>query len=808
MKKFLLLLYRVIFIIAFFHSAAKAQTIRIVDGMTGKPLELVNVLSFNPEMLSISNPNGEVDISEFTGFDSIQISRLGFLRKWYTYQELTMYVSSPLKLDSLSFPLDTFIISSTRWRQSRRDVPNRIVSISPDDIAIDNAQTAADVLQGSGEVFVQKSQLGGGSPMIRGFSANRVLLTVDGVRMNNAIFRSGNVQNVISIDPQSVNRVEVNYGPGSVIYGSDALGGVLSYFTKGPKIYTTDSQAVSGSALARTSTANQERTGHIEINFDGGKWASLSSITFSAYDDLLMGSNGPSEYLRPEFIVARPEGDTLLLSNNDRKQIYSGYEQINLMQKILFQPNKSLKVKYGGHFAKTSNIPRYDRLIEYEADSLKYAEWYYGPQQWTMHNLSIEHSGDSNLYDGLNLTLAYQEFKESRHSRLFNDTQRLNQHENLHAVSLNLDLTKRLNKKQNLYYGLEGVGNWVGSTATLLNVNDDSKAATQTRYPDGSEWYSAALYAAHQWRFSREWTMQTGIRANYILANGTLDTTYIKLPLSLLQNSNAAANGSIGIAYKPSSTWQINFNASTGFRAPNIDDLAKVFDSEPGAVVLPNTTLKPEHAYNIDFGILKVIDDVLKIDVTGFYTILENAMVRRNSTFDGADSILYQGDLSRVQTIQNASSAFVYGFHAGYELKIGRHWSSVARYNYQIGQEQLADGSWESLRHVAPSFGMFNVSYKRKKLQIIAYAQANGKISNSMLAPSERNKPHLYANDQNGVPYSPSWYTLNLKAQFQITTDLLISSGVENILDERYRPYSSGIAAPGRNYLLSLRANF
>ncbi|MBT5976535.1 MAG: Plug domain-containing protein, partial [Flavobacteriales bacterium] len=221
MKKFLLLLYRVIFIIAFFHSAAKAQTIRIVDGMTGKPLELVNVLSFNPEMLSISNPNGEVDISEFTGFDSIQISRLGFLRKWYTYQELTMYVSLPLKLDSLSFPLDTFIISSTRWRQSRRDVPNRIVSISPDDIAIDNAQTAADVLQGSGEVFVQKSQLGGGSPMIRGFSANRVLLTVDGVRMNNAIFRSGNVQNVISIDPQSVNRVEVNYGPGSVIYGSD-----------------------------------------------------------------------------------------------------------------------------------------------------------------------------------------------------------------------------------------------------------------------------------------------------------------------------------------------------------------------------------------------------------------------------------------------------------------------------------------------------------------------------------------------------------------------------------------------------------
>lgn len=808
MNRLYSLLISTVLFIVFFAYDARAQTIKIVDGSSGAPLGLVNIISYNPELLSITDSNGNAEISTFKGLDSIQISRLGFLRVWYSYDQLTGFISQPLVLDSLSFPLDTFIISTTGWRQNLRDVPNKITSISPQQIALSNTQTAADVLQSSGEVFVQKSQLGGGSPMIRGFSANRVLLTIDGVRMNNAIFRGGNVQNVISIDPQALDRVEVSYGPGSVKYGSDALGGVLSYYTKNPIIDTTDSHTISGSALARTSTANQERTGHIDFNYGGKKWAARSSVTFSAYDDLLMGSNGPKDYLRNEFVVAREVGDTILTTNNSRKQIYSGYEQINLMQKILFKPSEKIEFTYGAHFSKTSNIPRYDRLILYEGDSLAFSEWYYGPQEWMMHNLSALVRGDSSMFDEMRITVAYQQFKESRHNRLLLASERVNQYEQVYATSINMDLQKRLSKVHQINYGIEGVGNWINSTAEIYNLGTEALSPSQSRYPDGSTWFSSSIYAGLLSRFSREWSTQVGVRANYIAARGRVDTAFLPLENPELKVDNTAINGSAGVAYKPTATWQINMNISTGFRAPNIDDLAKVFDSEPGAVVIPNADLKPEYAYNADLGVTKVIDDILKIDITGFYTILQNAMVRRNTSLNGADSVIYLGQLSRVQSIQNVSQAVVYGIQAGYELKIGDHWTSVLRYNYQFGEGEEADGSFSTLRHVAPAFGVFRIGYGAGRLKVDAYAEMNGEISFSNLAPSERNKPHLYALNQNGDPYSPSWYTLNLKAQYRITKDLTISGGVENILDVRYRPYSSGIAGAGRNFQLSLKAKF
>ena len=126
-------------------------------------------------------------------------------------------------------------MSVSKWEQQRKDIPQKIVSINAQSIAFGNSQTSADLLQQSGQVFVQKSQLGGGSPMIRGFATNRVLLSVDGVRMNNAIFRGGNVQNVLSIDPFSIKNTEIIFGPGSVIYGSDAIGGVMNFYTKAPR---------------------------------------------------------------------------------------------------------------------------------------------------------------------------------------------------------------------------------------------------------------------------------------------------------------------------------------------------------------------------------------------------------------------------------------------------------------------------------------------------------------------------------------------------------------------------------------------
>ena len=133
---------------------------------------------------------------------------------------------------------------------------------------------------------------------------------------------------------------------------------------------------------------------------------------------------------------------------------------------------------------------------------------------------------------------------------------------------------------------------------------------------------------------------------------------------------DGALTGSLGMVYHPSSDWAISVNASTGFRSPNVDDAGKVFDSEPGYVVVPNPDLKAEYAYNIEFGLAKIIAEIVKIDVTGYYTLLDNAMVRRDYTLNGMDSIMYDGTMSKVQAIQNAAKANVYGVQVGLEVKL------------------------------------------------------------------------------------------------------------------------------------------
>jgi hemoglobin/transferrin/lactoferrin receptor protein len=271
-------------------------------------------------------------------------------------------------------------------------------------------------------VYIQKSQLGGGSPMIRGFSTNRLTLSVDGVRLNNAIFRGGNIQNVISIDPFNIQNTEIVLGSSSVIYGSDAIGGAMNFQTKTPILSATDSTYFKSNLVSRNSSANNEKTGHLDFNIGLKNFASLTSFSISDFDDLKTGSNGPSDYLRPEY-VEQVNGEDVITSNSDpRIQKHTGYSQFNFMQKFLLKTDK-IEYDFDIHYSSTSNIPRYDRLIRYNNDTnqLHYGEWYYGPQKWLLINSRIKkESLNSPLYDKLILTTAYQKFNESRFSRKIN----------------------------------------------------------------------------------------------------------------------------------------------------------------------------------------------------------------------------------------------------------------------------------------------------------------------------------------------------------------------------------------------------
>ncbi len=709
--------------------------------------------------------------------------------------------------DTVINDLEEIVFSANRWEQNLSEVPMKIDKISPSLVRLQNPQTAADLLTASSHVFVQKSQLGGGSPMIRGFATNRVLIVVDGVRMNNAIFRSGNVQNVISLDPNAVAATEVIFGPGAVMYGSDAIGGVMDFHTLSPEYATVESNHLSAHAMTRFSSANNERTVHADFNIGLKKWSFLTSITRSLYDDLRMGSNGPEEYLRPDYATRMNDVDVVAVNNEPEFQKNSGYDQWNAMQKIGFRPNEKTEFVYGFHYSETSDYPRYDRLILKEDGVLANAEWYYGPQQWMMHNLGFKNSSTTSLYDQVKFIAGYQEFQESRHNRGFGSTRRTDRMENVLAFSLNLDFEKKFSGKLDLFYGAEFVANGVKSVASRTDISTGEVTPTSTRYPDDARWRSAAAYVNAKVTPAEHWVLNVSVRYTSVYTKAKFDNTFFDFQFSESEVKNSALSGSAGAVFNPTDGLKLYANLSTGFRAPNVDDIGKVFDSEPGNVVVPNPALAPEQAYNAEIGFTGYLGH-LKIDLTGYYTFLDDAIARGVSTFNGQDSIDYDGVRSRVLSQQNISDIRVSGVQASVELHIDPFTISSSL-NIQKGRESDPEtGRDFSPTHVAPSFGSTHLIYRWKKVTADLYANYNGEISFDDLSLSERGDHHLYAKDKNGHPYSPSWLTINLKAGYRLNEHVTFSGGIENIFDKRYRPYSSGIAAPGRNFIVSIRAHF
>ncbi|MEQ8324901.1 MAG: TonB-dependent receptor [Vicingaceae bacterium] len=780
----------------------RSQVLTITDLASAQPLELVNLVSERPKAHGATNSKGQVDMSMFKGSEKIYIHLLNYGTQTFSYQELEAK-GFLLSLEATSIDLDQISVVATRWNESAAHIPEKITSISASEVKLQNPQTAADMLALGGDVYIQKSQLGGGSPMIRGFATNRLLYEVDGVRMNTAIFRSGNIQNVISLDPLATERTEVLFGPGSVIYGSDAIGGVMSFRTLTPRLALTEDQEIAGNALSRASSASEELTGHLDLNVGWKKWASLTSMTFSDYGDLKMGSYGPDDYLRQSYVLRR-DSDEIVQNRDNRLQNPSGYSQVNFMQKVLFDPGKKIKIQGDFHYSETSAYSRYDRHLQQRNGLPRYGEWDYGPQKWMMGNLGIHLRGKETFYDEVIIRPAYQFFEESRFSRNFRSAAREIRIEKVDAYSLNVDFDKIIGEGNDLSYGIEILRNDVRSIGKDQNIETGLVIPGPSRYPQ-SDWASYGVYINDRYEVSEKLSFQGGLRYNQYVMNAKFDTTFYPLPFSTASVNDGALTGSLGAVYRPDKTWKIMLNLATGFRAPNVDDLGKVFDSEPGAVVVPNPDLQAEMAYNIDAGIAKVFGDLLKVDITAYYTLLENAMVRRDYTLNGWDSIFYNGELSKVQAIQNAAQARVYGIQAGVDIKFPGHLDLVSRFNYQKGEEELDDGSTAPLRHAGPWFGRTGLTYSRNKWSLQAYALYNGHVAFADMPVGEVSKDHLYTADGEGNPYAPSWYTLNLKGMVSVTDDFSLTAGIENITDRRYRPYSSGIAAAGRNFILALR---
>jgi len=794
------------FLLCFFLQMVFSQTITVLEEGTSEPIPGIALYNLKKTKSLVTDIDGKAKLDIFNSYEIIYFQN-------FLYEKLQLRKSEIAEKNYIIYivpkveGLNQIVISASKFEQNKRDIPQTIVSLNAKDIALANPQTSADVLENTGNIYIQKSQSGGGSPMIRGFSTNRLLITVDGVRMNNAIFRGGNLQNVISIDPLSIQHTEVTLGAGSVVYGSDAIGGVMSFYTKKPQLSYKDNVFVGGNALTRYASANKEKTGHFDFNLGYKKWAFLTNVSYTDFGDLRMGSRGPIEYLRPNYVIRQNGEDVIVPNANPKVQIPTGYNQINLMQKVRYEPSDNLNFDLGLYFTTTSDFPRYDRLIRPNGETLRSAEWNYGPQQWFMGNFQVtKTSSNSNLYDKIQATAAYQNFVESRSDRDFQSALRENREENVDAISFNLDLEKNFSPKTTIFYGLEYLYNTVGSQGTEEHIETNTSIKTVTRYPNGSTWQSLAGYASLKYKPNPKFVFQSGLRYNQIIVNAdfTENNAFLNLPFNDAKINTGALTGTAGITWSPSAAIQWKLNASTAFRAPNIDDVGKVFDSEPGSVVVPNKDLKAEYAYGGELGLKLNFDKNVIFDLATYYTFLDNALIRRDFELNGETEIMYDGELSTVQAIQNASKSWIYGFEVGIEINFNEHLKLRSQYNV-IGGTEDDEGVEVPIRHVAPNFGRTHLVWKNNKLLFDAFLVYNSELAFNQLAPSELSKDYLYASDADGNPFAPAWHTLNFRTQYQWNDKITLTASLENITDQRYRPYSSGIAAAGRNFILALK---
>ncbi len=793
--------HKITFLLLFIATFSFSQNATIVDEATGKPVVDVFIYHEDKEDIAYTNEKGVADLSVFP-------KGLLFFQHPSYHQQSIAYLGNDLKvvLKEKIMSFNEVVISANKWEQEEESVSQKIMTVNKKTIQFQNPQTSADLLANSGQVFVQKSQLGGGSPKIRGFAANSVLLVVDGVRMNNAIFRSGNLQNIINIDPNALESSEVIFGPGSVLYGSDALGGVMDFHTIQPKWSSDNITDIIVNGLVRYSTAANERTGHVDVSVGQEKFTFFHSSTYTAFDDLRAGgrrSGGYEGEFERNFFVTRINGEDQLIENDDiNTQKFSGYNLFNTLSKVKYRINEISDISYGFYFSTTSDIPRYDNLTETirtDTDSLAAAEWYYGPQKWQMHNLRLGIYRTNVLFDQARFTLAYQNFVESRNDRDFGDDRLRTREEQVDMYSVSLDFDKAYNNS-NLYYGIDFYHNDISSGAFRRNLETGEVTPTGSRYPDGgSDFTSFALYASYVSKLTDRITLNTGLRYNTLsLKAETTNTQALSNNAANLDLNNSAINGSLGLAVNLNDHNKITSNISTGFRAPNVDDVGKVFDIG-NSIIVPNSNLKPEYSASYELSYQRKTERSL-FKIVGFYSRLFDAIVDGPFTLNGSSTVVIDGETLNVFSKVNTGDAEIYGGSLIFTAEVAENWAVSKMISYTGGRD-LTNG--EPLRHTTPVFGRASVTFKKKKLRSEFYIEYNTDRDRDDIPSAEIDrKPYLYTSSG-----SPGWYTFNLKSSYQLSEHFNVNAGVENILDKHYRPYTSGISAPGRNFILALRAN-
>ncbi|MFQ5650141.1 MAG: TonB-dependent receptor domain-containing protein [bacterium] len=763
---------------------------RILDEKEATPLAHVQVFIESLQRGDVSNSNGEFHLDGLPpGNYQITFQLQGY--ETFRATEVVLASNETVELTVSLMPviieLDKLLVTATRNLDNTANVSQLVSVVSARKIQQRSNQQTPEFLREEVGVFVQKTNQGGGSPIIRGLKANKLLLLVDGIRLNNATYRGGNTQYLNSVDSGALARMEVVHGPISVLYGSDALGGVVNVITRTPKMNQGVGVRLAGSLSGSLSTAERTQTTHISLSGAGKRFGVVIDGSFKSFGDIDRGSNGGKT------LMQRLRNDSRTNRDLHKKQAPNGYDAFDLTAKARLKVSDQQQITVAYQLNRQQEVPRYD-VVEVRKDSIRL----FDPQERDLVYLTYFNNATNRIFNSITATLSFHRQLERRIRQRFGSMKQTRDQFRTWTTGLQVQFNKVLEDSHHLVYGAEVYRDRVATKSFNLNTGSSELAHKSPLFPDGSSFLNFGVFVQDAFALSSRWRLTPGVRLNVARLRAPFkDDPHSDDLFGNVEQTATALTGSLGSQFHMSESVSLVANLAQGFRIANLDDVSKLGPGKGSSFFdIPNPEVEPEKSLSVDGGI-KIHSRRLRADIIGFYNSITDLLVRVPAEFNGSGVVVEEGDSLQVFRKENAGKAFTAGFAIAGELAVNRHLVAFANLSCTYGQNTSDD---QPLSGIPPVTGLVGLRWRSTR----CWAEINARFAREQRRLSLQDKEDLRIPEGG----TPGWLTLNFRVGIEVSTHLLVKFSAFNLLDRNYREHLSGFNAPGRNLVLGARVSF
>jgi len=649
--------------------------------------------------------------------------------------------------------LEEFVVVGSRVQTSLLDAPEAISLLNRSSLKSISPMSMPDALDAMPGVFMQKTNHGGGSPFVRGLTGYHTLILVDGIRLNNAVFRSGPNQYLNTVDPLMIDQVEVLRGPGSVQYGTDAIGGTI-YLRSAIPEFSPGKLKLHGKVYGKWMSHGMEKSGRAQLGISGSNLALSAGITRKVFGNITAGGN---------------------LGELD----HTGYDEYaaDVQTRVKIAPAQKLTLAWQHH--KQNDIQLYHKLTTGE-----YSVYTFDPQVRDLLYLKHEASTGKGILHGIRTTLSLHRSDETRKKQRTGSNDYFREEDLVNSYGFSTEFVLNNGRNWNTVSGMEFYFDRVHSSSRKTDLATGEVEMLRGLYPDNSSISNLSAFSLHTLKLGAL-KLKGGIRYNYFIL-GLSDEVFGELTIK-----PQALVGGLGISYRVWENTDISFNIHNAFRAPNINDVSS-FGIADFRYEVPNFDLTPEKSWNKELGI-RTDQELFSGALYFYHNSLRDLVINVKSTYLGQDSI----DGVQVYTRDNAGKAFIRGVEGELRVKPLRFLSIYSFLIYTYGHNVSMD---EPLRRIPPLNGLIGLDLKIiKQLNLITEWQFAG--TQDRLSSGDMDDPRI---PEGGTP---AWNVFNLRLNFNMA-GFQVNTGLINLFNKAYRTHGSGVEEMGRSVYISFAYSF